>query len=140
VMQKSNNNFLNVIALLLLGSAVGLIAAMFIGGAASPSLLGDTGPFLRWAPPALKGLVDLAQGISVGTLVFTAFALTQKTKAFSLGVGLAAISSAVWALAGSAYLVVTYMAISGSSFSFGKTFADQIFIFLTQIEAAKLLA
>ena len=140
MMQKSNNNLFNVIALLLLGSAVGLIAAMFIGGAAAPSLLGDTGPFLRWAPPALKGIVDLAQAISIGTLVFTAFALTQKTRAFSLGIGLAAVSSAVWALAGSAYLLVTYMAISGSAFSLGTTFADQFYIFLTQIDAGKLLA
>lgn len=139
-MQKTNNNLFNVIALLILGSSVGLILGMFIGGAAAPSSLGDTGPFLRWAPPALKGIVDLTQGISIGTLIFTAFALTPKTKAFGKGIGLAAVASAIWALAGTAYLLVTYMAISGSNFSFGKTFADQFYIFLTQIEAGKLLA
>lgn len=140
MMQKTNNNLLNVIALLILGSAAGLLIGMLVGGAAAPSLLGDTGPFLRWAPPALKGLVDLSQGIAIGTLVFAAFALTQKTKAFSLAVGLAAVSSALWALAGSAYLLVTYMAVSGSAFSFGSTFADQFYIFLTQIDAGKFLS
>jgi len=129
-----------VLSLLLLGSAVGLVVGMFVGGAAAPSALGDVGNSLRWITPALRSLNDLAEAVTIGSLVFAAFALEAKSKAFTKTVSLAATAAAVWALAGTAYLVTTYLAITGSKFSFEKTFADQFYIFITDIQLGQMLA
>jgi len=129
-----------VLSLLLLGSAVGLVVGMFVGGAAAPSTLGDVGNSLRWITPALRSINDLAEAVTIGSLVFAAFALEAKSKAFTKTVSLAATAAAVWALAGTAYLVTTYLAITGSQFSFEKTFADQFYIFITDIQLGQMLA
>ena len=129
-----------VLSLLLLGLAVGLIVGMFVGGAAAPSTLGDVGNSLRWITPALRSINDLAEAVTIGSLVFAAFALEAKSKAFTKTISLAAASAAVWALAGTAYLVSTYLAISGSEISLDKSFADQLYIFLTDIQLGQMLA
>jgi putative copper resistance protein D len=129
-----------VLSLLLLGSAVGLVVGMFVGGAAAPSALGDVGNSLRWITPALRSITDLAEAVTIGSLVFAAFALEAKSKAFTKTVSLAATAAAVWALAGTAYLVTTYLAITGSQFSFEKSFADQFYIFITDIQLGQMLA
>jgi putative copper resistance protein D len=113
---------------------------MFVGGAAAPSTLGDVGNSLRWITPALRSINDLAEAVTIGSLVFAAFALEAKSKAFTKTVSLAATAAAVWALAGTAYLVTTYLAITGSQFSFEKTFADQFYIFITDIQLGQMLA
>ncbi len=128
-----------VLSLLLLGLAVGLVVGMFVGGAATPSSLGDVGETLRWVTPALRSVSDLSAAVTIGSLVFAAFALEAKSKAFTKTVSLAAGASAVWALAGTAYLISTYLTITGSQFSFEKSFADQFYIFITDIQLGQML-
>ena len=126
--------------MLLLGLAVGLVVGMFVGGAAAPSALGDVGDSVRWLTPSFRSLSDLAEAVTIGSLVFAAFALEAKSKAFTKTVSLAASAAAVWALAGTAYLVNTYLAITGAQFSFEKSFADQFYIFITDIQLGQMLA
>jgi len=128
------------ITLLTLGLALGILIGMFVGGAATPSQLGDVGDLLRWSAPSLRGLNDIAEAITIGSLTFTAFALNPGTKAFSRTVFAAAISSAVWALAGTAYLLATYLAITGSALTADQKFADQFYIFVTDIQLGQMLA
>ena len=137
--QKSINKT-TVFSLLLIGSALGLIIGMFVGGAAIPSQLGDVGDFLRWGTPSFRVLNDLAEAVTIGALVFAAFALPKNSKAFSKTISVAAFGAAVWALAGTAYLLATYLAITGSQFSFDTAFADQFYIFVTDIELGQFLA
>ena len=113
---------------------------MFVGGAATPSQLGDVGDLLRWSAPSLRGLNDIAEAITIGSLAFTAFALSPGTKAFNRTVFAAAISSAVWALAGTAYLLATYLTITGSALTADQKFADQFYIFVTDIQLGQMLA
>lgn len=128
------------ITLLTLGLALGILIGMWVGGAATPSQLGDVGDLLRWSAPSLRGVNDIAEAITIGSLTFTAFALNPATKAFRRTVFAAAISSAVWALAGTAYLVATYLAITGSALTADQKFADQFYIFLTDIQLGQMLA
>jgi len=128
-----------VLSLLLLGLAVGLVVGMFVGGAAAPSALGDVGNSIRWLTPSFRSISDLAEAVTIGSLVFAAFALEAKSKAFTKTVSLAATAAAVWALAGTAYLVATYLAITGSQFSLDKSFADQFYIFITDIQLGQML-
>ena len=72
-----------VFSLLLLGLAGGLVIGMFVGGAAAPSALGDVGETLRWLTPALRSVSDLSEAVTIGSLVFAAFALEAKSKSFT---------------------------------------------------------
>ena len=139
-MTTTTSSRTHVLSLLLLGSAVGLVVGMFVVGAAAPSALGDVGNSIRWITPALRSINDLAEAVTIGSLVFAAFAQEAKSKAFTKTVSLAATAAAVWALAGTAYLVTTYLAITGSQFSFEKSFADQFYIFITDIQLGQMLA
>jgi putative copper resistance protein D len=126
--------------LLMLGLALGLLVGMFVGGAATPSELGDVGDLLRWSAPSLRGINDVAEAVTIGSLVFAAFALVPGTKAFTATLLTAAMSAGVWALAGTAYLVTTYLAITGSPLSLDQTFGDQFYIFVTDIQLGQMLA
>ena len=126
--------------LLMLGLALGLLIGMFVGGAAAPDELADMGDLLRWSAPSLRGINDVAEAITIGSLIFTAFALVPGTKAFTSTLLAAALSAGVWALAGTAYLVTTYLAITGSPLSLDQTFGDQFYIFVTDIQLGQMLA
>ena len=128
------------VTLLCLGLALGIIVGMFVGGAAAPSDLGDVGDLLRWGAPSLRGLSDVAEAVTIGSLVFTAFALSAGSKAFSKVLLAAAVSAGVWALAGTAYLVATYLAVTGSPLSLDQKFGDQFYIFLTDIQLGQMLS
>ena len=138
-MTSTTNSRTYVLSLLFLGLAVGLVVGMFVGGAATPSALGDVGGSVRWLTPSFRSISDLAEAITIGSLVFAAFALEAKSKAFTKTISLAASAAAVWALAGTAYLVATYLAITGSQFSLDKSFADQFYIFITDIQLGQML-
>jgi len=126
--------------LLMLGLALGLLVGMFVGGAAAPDELADMGDLLRWSAPSLRGINDVAEAVTIGSLVFAAFALVPGTKAFTSTLLAAALSAGVWALAGTAYLVTTYLAITGSPLSLDQTFGDQFYIFVTDIQLGQMLA
>ena len=126
--------------LLMLGLALGLLIGMFVGGAAAPDELADMGDLLRWSAPSLRGINDVAEAVTIGSLVFAAFALVPGTKAFTSTLLAAALSAGVWALAGTAYLVTTYLAITGSPLSLDQTFGDQFYIFVTDIQLGQMLA
>ena len=133
-------NWVAISCLLIVGSAVGLIAGMITGGAAVPSQLGDVGDVLRWGTPSFRSIANVAQAITIGTLIFAAFALGEKSKAFGKTLSLAAVSAAVWALAGTAYLLATFLAVTGSEVSIEESFTQQLFVFITDIELGQLIA
>jgi len=128
------------ITLLLLGSGLGLIVGMFVGGAASPTGLIEISPWLRWGAPAVRILFEISQALTIGGLVFTAFALQPKSPAFLRTLSFVAVAASTWALAGTGYLFLTYLNITGGVFSLDNTFADQFWIFLTSIELGQLLS
>lgn len=132
-------NWVAVSCLLIVGAAVGLIAGMVTGGAATPSELGDTGDFLRWGTPAFRSIANISQAVAIGSLIFVAFAIGTKSKAFTKTLSVAAVSSAVWALAGTAYLLSTFLMVTGSQLSLDTSFADQLFIFVTDIQLGQML-
>lgn len=133
-------NWVAVTSLVIVGTALGLIVGMFTGGAASPSELGDTGEILRWGTPTFRSINNIAQAITIGSLVFVAFSLGEKSKAFSKTLSVAAIAAAVWALSGTAYLLSTFLMVTGSEVSVGQSFTEQLFVFITDIELGQMLA
>lgn len=128
------------LALLLLGSAIGLFAGMVIGGAVNAGKWFNLSPWLLWGVPAARIAFEIAQALTIGGLVFIAFALSPKSPAFSRALSFIAFAAAVWAISGTAYLFLTYLNISGGLFSFDNTFFDQFWIFLTAIELGQLVS
>jgi putative copper resistance protein D len=133
-------NWVAVTSLLIVGTALGLIVGMFTGGAAMPSELGDTGVVLRWGTPTFRSINNIAQAITIGSLIFIAFSLGEKSKAFAKTLSVAAIAAAVWALSGTAYLLSTFLMVTGSEVSVGESFTQQLFVFITDIELGQMLA
>lgn len=138
-MMKSGK-WLLALALLLLGSAIGLFAGMVIGGAVNAGKWFNLSPWLLWGVPAAKIAFEIAQALTIGGLVFMAFALSPKSPAFSRALSFIAFAAAVWAISGTAYLFLTYLNISGGLFSLDNTFFDQFWIFLTAIELGQLVS
>ena len=133
-------NWVAVTSLLIVGTALGLIVGMFTGGAASPSQLGDVGEVLRWGTPAFRSINNIAQAITIGSLIFVAFSLGEKSKAFAKTLSVAAIAASVWALSGTAYLLATFLNVTGSDLSAETSFTEQLFVFITDIELGQMLA
>ena len=140
MLTSKSTRLISAFIFLMLGLALGLLAGMVVGGAAAPNELGDVGDLLRWSAPSLRGINDVAEAVTIGSLVFAAFALVPGTKAFASTLLVAALSAGVWALAGTAYLVTTYLAITGSPLSLDQTFGDQFYIFVTDIQLGQMLA
>lgn len=122
-----------------LATLVALLVGLLIGGGAAPLLLEDPGPIVRWGLPIAKALTNLSMAVTVGTLVFGAFAL-QKGKSLTQALNLAAISAVAWVLFGLANLLLTYLSITGSAISFGEAFSSGLWMFATQIQLGQYLA
>jgi putative copper resistance protein D len=133
-------NWVTLTSLLIVGTALGLIVGMFTGGAASPSQLGDVGEALRWGTPAFRSINNIAQAITIGSLIFIAFSLGEKSKAFAKTLSLAAVAASIWALSGTAYLLATFLNVTGSELSAETSFTQQLFVFITDIELGQMLA
>lgn len=128
------------LTLLLIGSGLGLLIGMFVGGAANPPGLLDTSIWLRWVAPIARVLYDVSQALTIGSLVFAAFSLAPKQPAFARVTSFSAVSAALWALSGTAYLLFTYLNITGTDISLDSSFADQFWIFLSSIQLGQLLS
>ena len=133
-------NWVAVTSLLIVGATLGLIVGMFTGGAATPSQIGDVGEALRWGTPAFRSINNIAQAITIGSLIFIAFSLGEKSKAFTKTLSLAAVAASIWALSGTAYLLATFLNVTGSALSAETSFTEQLFVFITDIELGQMLA
>lgn len=126
------------IALVSLGAVLSVYLGLIFGGAINPLPFSDPGPVVRWGSPIAKLVMNLAMAVTVGTLVFSAFAANQSERDQLRPV--AAWGSTLWLLSGGAYFVLTYLSASGSQLSFGPEFSQSLWLFATEIELGVLLA
>ena len=120
-------------ALAILGVVIGLI----IGGGAEPTQFSDPGGVVRWGTPIIKILMNLSMAVSVGTLALSAFAGNQVERSRLQPV--ASWAASLWLISGAVYFVLTYLAASGSTLTYGPEFSQSLWIFGTQIELGQLL-
>ncbi|ROR96814.1 putative copper resistance protein D [Salana multivorans] len=133
---------------------VALVVAIALTGAATPTLLADPGPLVRWGLPVVDLVVELAAATTVGALVLCAVILPPPPPdappsgrparvrpvgaAWRLSQRIAAAAGVVWTLALAVQLVLTYARVSGRPIG-GPTFGEEISVFLGQIELGRLL-
>ncbi len=103
---------------MLLIGGVGLVVAALavgLGGAATPYVLGDPGPLVRWSIPLVRLVHDVAAATTVGLLVVGGFLAPETTRTARRvrAARLASATGLVWAVAGLAGLLLGFSDLSG---------------------------
>jgi putative copper resistance protein D len=109
-------------------------------GGNAPLAIGDPGEFVRWAQPIVQSIKHLAMAMAVGSLVFGAWAFSDKSEALTRLLQRAAIASIVWTLAGSAHLLLTFLWVTGSKLDTGESFGAGLWQFIYEIDLGQALA
>jgi len=122
------------------GLLVAIILGLAIGGGADPLQFSDPGPIIRYGTPIAKGLMNLAMAVAIGSLVLAAFAANDKSVVLRKLLNLAAVSAAIWAVVGSVHFLLSFISVSGASFSLEASFSQGLLVYATEIELGISLA
>ena len=122
------------------GLLVAIILGLAIGGGADPLQFSDPGPIIRYGTPIAKGLMNLSMAIAIGSLVLAAFTANDKSVVLRKLLNLAAVSAAVWAVIGSVHFLLSFISVSGASFSLEASFSQGLLVYATEIELGISLA
>jgi putative copper resistance protein D len=116
------------------GLLVAIMFGLVIGGGADPLQFSDPGPLIRYGTPIAKGLMNLAMAIAIGSLVLAAFAANDKSAVLRKLLNLSAVSAAAWVLIGSVHFLLSFISVSGASFSLEPSFSQGLLVYATEIE------
>ena len=123
-----------------LGVLLAVLVGLAIGGGAAALQFSDPGPVIRYGVPLAKGLMNIAMAISVGSLVFAAFAANDKSVVLRKLLNLTSAGAAVWAIAASVHFVLSFVSVSGAELSIEQTFSQGLWVYATEIELGISLA
>jgi len=121
------------IGLLLAGGLIAVVAALVIGGGAAPLLLQDPGPFVRWATPIAKLVMNIASAAMLGSLVLALFALRSEEKSFDTALNVASAGAAVFTVSAGIGGFFTFMAAFNPQLSAEREFGEQLGRFLLEL-------
>ncbi len=121
------------IGILLATGLIAVIFALVIGGGAAPLLLQDPGPFVRWATPIVKLVMNLAAAAMLGSLVLALFALRSEEKSFDTALNTASAGAAVFTVTAGISGFFTFMAAFNPQLSAEREFGEQLGRFLLQL-------
>lgn len=123
-----------------LGVLLATLIGLIIGGGANALQFSDPGPIVRYGVPIAKALMNLSMAIAIGSLVFAAFAARAESITHKKLLNLSAASAASWAVAGSVNFLLSFILVSGASFSFEQSFSQGLLVYATSIELGISLA
>jgi putative copper resistance protein D len=84
--------------------------------------------------------MNLSMAIAIGSLVLAAFAANDKSVVLRKLLNLAAVSAAIWAVVGSVHFLLSFISVSGASFSLEASFSQGLLVYATEIELGISLA
>ncbi len=119
---------------------VTVVLAAWMTGLTEPLQLSDPGVVVRWGLAPLRAITDLSMAVAIGSAVFAAFSLNDKSKPLGRILNLVAGASIVWFVVGSVSYLFTYLSITGSALSFDATFSAGLQLFITKIALGQSLA
>ena len=111
-----------------LGLVLSVLIGLAIGGGAAALQISDPGPIIRYGVPLAKALMNIAMAISIGSLVFAAFAAGDKSAVLRKLLNLASAGAAVWAIAASVHFVLSFVSVSGAEFSLEQSFSQGLWV------------
>ncbi|MFY9713918.1 MAG: cytochrome c oxidase assembly protein [Microbacterium sp.] len=121
------------IAILASAALVAVVIALIAGGGAAPLLLGDPGPFVRWATPIAKLIMNLGAAAMLGSLVLALFALRSEEEPFDFALNIASIGAAVFTVASGLAGFLAFMAAFNPKISIEREFGTQLGRFLLEL-------
>lgn len=121
------------IGILLAAALIGVLIALVVGGGAAPLLLQDPGPFVRWATPIVKLLMNIASAAMLGSLVLALFALRSEEKSFDVALNTASAGAAVFTVSAGIGGFFTFMAAFNPQLSAEREFGQQLGRFLLEL-------
>ncbi|WP_447648322.1 cytochrome c oxidase assembly protein [Microbacterium forte] len=121
------------IGILLATGLIGVVFALVIGGGAAPLLLQDPGPFVRWATPIVKLVMNIAAAAMLGSLVLALFALRSEENSFDTALNTASAGAAVFTVTAGISGFFTFMAAFNPQLSAEREFGEQLGRFLLQL-------
>ena len=119
---------------------ISLLIGLIIGGGAAASALADAGDVVRYGQPIAKLIMNFSTAVAVGSLIFAAFALQDKTRLLGKSLDLASAGAIIWAISGALNFLFTYLYVSGSAISFDSSFGESLWMFASSIEMGTSLA
>lgn len=123
-----------------LGLLLAVIIGLIVGGGAAALQFSDPGPVVRFGVPLAKAFMNLGMAIAIGSLVFAAFAAENKSVVLRKLLNLSSAGAALWAVSASVHFVLSFISVSGASFSLDETFNQGLFTYATEIELGISLA
>lgn len=121
------------VGILLASGLIATLIALAVGGGAAPLLLQDPGPFVRWATPIVKLVMNLAAAAMLGSLVLALFALRNDRKPFEIALNTASVGAAVFTVTAGISAFFTFMAAFNPQLSAEREFGTQLGRFLLEI-------
>ena len=121
------------IAILVIAAVIATVIALAFGGGAKPPLLGDPGPFVLWATPIAKLVMNLAGAAMLGSLVLALFALRAGERAFDAALNIASVGAAVFTVASGLTGFLAFMAAFNPKLSIEREFGTQLGRFLLDL-------
>ena len=121
------------LTILVVSAAVGLVAALVIGGGAVPPKLLDPGPIVMWGLPAAKLIANLGGAAMLGSLVLALFALRSSSRPFDIALDTASIGAAIFTIASGVTAFLTFMAAFNPKLTADNSFGEQFGRFLLEL-------
>ena len=115
----------------------GLYFGLVFGGAATPPVLFDPGPFVRYGLPAFKGTVHLGAAMLIGSLVLAAFALPRNNSNFEGSIFLAAAGGVLMTVASGATFFLTFLSVFFTSNFSSMAFGENLLLFATETDVGR---
>jgi len=127
-------------AIATIGLLLALLVGLIIGGGAKALPFADPGALVRYGVPIAKALMNLAMAMAIGSLVFAAFAVEDKSANLRRLLNLASASAAAWAIAASVHFLLSFVSVSGAKLSLDESFSQGLVVYATEIELGISLA
>lgn len=121
------------LAVLGVAALAALVVALLLGGGASPLLLADPGPFVRWGLPVARMASNLGAAAMIGSLVLALFALRTGEKSFDTALDTASVGAAVFTVASAVTGFLTFMDAFNPQLSADRQFSEQLGRFLLEL-------
>ena len=123
-----------------IAALLSVLIGLAIGGGAAAVQFSDPGVVVRYGVPIAKALMNLGMAIAIGSLVFASFAANDKSAVLRKLLNLSSAGAALWAVSGSLHFVLSFISVSGASFSLDESFSQGLVVFATEIELGISLA
>jgi putative copper resistance protein D len=116
------------------GGALALVVGLAVGQGAAEQLLVDPGPGVRYVLPIAMLLLRIASSLTLGALLFAAFALPANHPAYEKTLQIAAVAAGVWTLASAAASFLTFQSVYLEQVSLDNRFGNLLGLFLFETE------